>query len=140
MVIVRARKRIVLLVLAAILLGGCGLFSKEPVTVTSLTLTDQVDEKTKQAVRPVQSYPAGATQFFASVKVINPQKGTKVTARWLFEGKLVDEWPLEFQSTGDRFVAFNLVSNGNQPFPPGSYRVEILLDDQPKLQQDFKVQ
>lgn len=136
----RAIIGVLLLSLAAALVGGCGLLSKGPAAVASLTLTNQVNEKTKEAVRPVQGYPAGTTQFFASVKVVSPQKGTKVAARWLFEGKLIDEWPLEFQTTGDRFVAFHLLSNGNQPFPNGSYRVEILLDGKQVQQQDFKVE
>lgn len=138
---VRRRFGILLVLIAIGLISGCGLFRREPAAIDSLTLTDQVDERTKQAVRPLNGFPATATQFFASVKVLNAGKGTKVTARWLYEGKLVDEWPLVFQDAdGDRFVAFNLVHRDSQPFPPGSYRVEILLDGKLVKQQDFNVQ
>ncbi len=138
---VRLLVSILLLTLAAGLLGGCGLFTKEPAAVSPITLTDQVDEKTKEARRPLTGYPATTTEFFAVVKVMNPRQGTKVAARWYYDGKFVQEFPLDFAESGkDRFVAFNLVSSSNQPFPTGQYKVEILLDGNVVQQQEFKVE
>lgn len=128
------------LVLAATLMAGCGLLSKGEPSVASVTVTDKVDERTREALRSVTSFPSGPKEFFASVKVLNPRKGTRVKARWLYENRPVDEYELTFDMTGDRYVAFNLTTNPGKTFPSGAYKVLVFLDDKQVSETSFTVE
>jgi len=108
--------------------------------VGSLTVTDRINERTKEPVGAVSNFAPKPSQFFASAKILNPRKGTRVVARWYFEDKLVDESEVKFDVTGDRYVAFNLKAAQNKPFPSGRYQVRVLIDDNPQQQVDFKVE
>lgn len=129
-----------LLTLVLHLLTGCGILKKDPPTIASLTLTDKVDERRKSALIPRTSFPRETREFFASVQVLNPRKGTIVKAEWYFERKLVDESDVTFDVAGDRYVAFNLVTASNKPFPNGPYKVKIFLDGKMTHEMDFRVE
>lgn len=131
---------VVLLSLAALLLGGCGLTKADPPSIGSLTVTDRVEEPTKAPGTPLTTFPSQSTHFYASVQVLNPAKKTRVMARWYFDQKLIDEYEVTFERPGDRYVAFKLQSETAKPFPPGSYKVEILLDGKLVEQKSFQVQ
>jgi hypothetical protein len=128
------------LTVMALLLTGCGLVKSDPPAIGSLTLTDRIDEHTKAATSPRDGFPAQTGQFFASVQVLNPVKQTKVMARWYFDQKLIDEYELTFDVTGDRYVAFQLTSAADKPFPSGPYKVEVLLDGRLVEQKEFRVE
>ncbi len=128
------------LALGANLLAGCSLYTKEPPAIGSLTVTDKVNERTKEPIGAVSNFPPKPLQFFASAKILNPRKGTRVQARWYYEDKLVDEADVQFEATGDRYVAFNLIAAQNKPFPSGQYQVRLFLDGKPQQQLDFKVE
>lgn len=126
--------------LGANLVAGCSLLTKEPPAIGSLTVTDKVNERTREPIGAVSNFAPKPLQFFASAKVLNPRKGTRVQARWYYEDKLVDESDVQFEATGDRYVAFNLVAAQDKPFPSGQYQVRLFLDGKPQQQLDFKVE
>lgn len=126
------------LLLAA--LAGCGLGKRQAPSITSLTVTDQVDPHTKSPLAPRTEFPPTAAEFFASVRVAHAVKGTRVKAEWYYEGKLVDESDVVFPEAGDRYVAFNLISASKKPFPSGSYKVRVFLDDTAGPESLFSVQ
>jgi hypothetical protein len=128
------------LCLFSALLAGCNLLSKAGPTVATVTLTDKVDERTKAALTPLLTFPPNSTEFYASVKVMDPQKGTKVKARWLYNDLPIDEYEITFSITGDRHVAFNLTASAGKTFPTGSYKVLIFLNESKVSETPFTVQ
>jgi hypothetical protein len=131
------------LVLIAVTLSGCGLLSQEPPSVASVTLSSQVDDRTKAAVNPVTSFPTKSKQLFASVRVEDPQPGTKVEARWLYDQdgdgsfKVVDVAEVSFTEKGNRYVAFSL--RAPTTFPDGRYKVQVLLDGEQAQEVSFQI-
>jgi len=129
-----------LLTVMVLLVSGCGLLQSDLPVIESLTLTDQIDEHTKAALDSLDGFPAQTSQFYASVRVLNPIKQTKVMARWYFDQKLIDEYELAFDVKGDRYIAFQLSSTAGKPFPSGTYKIEVLLDGSLVEQREFRVQ
>lgn len=136
-------RRAAFLLLATFVLAtlfGCSLVKRRPPEISSLTLTDQVDPHRKSAVRPLAQFEPGTSEFFASVRVLRPVKGTRVAADWYFDGKLVDSAEVLFDRSGSRYVAFNLVSASQKPFPAGSYKVKIYLDGTSVREAQFDIE
>ena len=132
------------LLLTAGLLGGCGLLTKEPPAVASVTLTDKVDPRTRAAANAVTAFPKGTKVMYTSVQVLRPQKGTKVEAHWHYdqEGKgsfgLVDAAEVVFDTASqDRHVAFSL--EATTTFPAGAYKVQVFLDGKAVKELAFSV-
>lgn len=136
----RQRSVVLFLTVVTLLLTGCGLVNSDPPAIGSLTLTDRIDEHTKAATSPRDGFNAQTSQFYASVKVLNPVQQTKVMARWYYDQKLVDEYELAFDVKGDRYVAFQLTSAAGKPFPAGPYKIEVLLDGTLVEQKEFRVE
>jgi hypothetical protein len=133
------------LMLAVLLISGCSMISKDPPSLTSATLTNKVDEKTKAPGAAVTSFPAQTKQFFVSTLIKNPKKGTKVEARWQFDEQgqgnftNVDTAEVSFdKESRQRYAAFSLTPTTS--FPPGSYRVQIYLDGTLAKEIVFQVQ
>lgn len=123
--------------LASGLLGGCGLLSKDSPKVASVTLSDKIDSTTKAALTSLATFPKDSKLLYASVKVLNPQKGTKVEARWFLADRPINSSEVTFTETGDRHVAFSLTAR--EPFPPGEYKVQIWLDGKLAEEKPFGV-
>lgn len=118
---------------AVLLLSACSPLTKAPPSVESITLTDQVDERTSAALRPLTTFPAATKRIFAAVKVTDGGKGTKLEAQWHYKGDQngflhVDNAAFTFEQPATQHVAFSLVSN--EGLPKGDYKVIILLDGQ----------
>lgn len=126
--------------LLLVFLTGCGLVKRQPPSITSITITDQVDQRTRAPITPRTQFPPTASEFFASVRVAHAVKGTRVKAEWYYEGKLVDEADVVFPEPGDRYVAFNLVSAEQKPFPSGTYKVKVFLDGAGGQEAHFAIQ
>jgi hypothetical protein len=121
------------LLLTALLLSGCNLLSKEPPTLASATVTDQVDAKTRAPAREVTTFPKDSKQLYVSALIKNPRQGTKVQAIWQYDRENrgafapVDEKEVSFdKESRERYVAFGLTATTT--FPAGTYRVQLLLD------------
>lgn len=125
---------LVCLLLCAMLMAGCSLSKgKQPASLASATLTDQVDEKTKAPLRSLTGFPTGSKVIFISTLIKNPQKGTKVEARWFYDKDAkgnflpVDTATVNFdEASRDKYVAYSL--QATETFPAGSYKVQIWLD------------
>lgn len=133
-----------LLLLSAVLLGGCSLLAKNPPGVVSVTLTDQVKEGSMAPANARESFPNSTQLIYASALVSNPQKGTKVEARWTFdkEGQgnyvPIDSSSVTFpEARKENYVAFSL--KAVTTFMPGTYKVQILLDDKPAREATFTI-
>lgn len=133
------KRRLIGLLLLFITLALGSACSRTPASIFSLTVTASVDERTKEPGEPVKLFPAGTTQFYAVARVLHPRKGTKVKCVWYYENREVDQSEITFDVTGDRHVAFNLVSTPGKVFPPGPYRAEVWLDGQKTHDANFEV-
>lgn len=116
------RRLILLLLLAALSLGGCG----GAPAVKKIVLTDEVDEQ-QAPVRTVTSFPEGARKFYLSALIANPVQGTQLKVRWRFNGHLVDEFELIMPDRRDRWAAFDL--KAIKAFPSGQYQADLFLDN-----------
>jgi hypothetical protein len=117
------------------LLAGCSLIRQDPPSVHSITMTDQVEPHSKAPIHSVTTFPKNTRQLYASVRVLRPRKGSKIEGRWYYDKdrkqnfRLVNSADVIFdRSSKERYVAFTLTSD--QPFPPGAYKVEVLLEGQ----------
>ena len=137
----RVPLRLLCLLLAAFTLVSC---STPPPTLTSAVLTDKVDEQTMAPLNPVSSFPKTAKTLYVSSLVANPKKGTRVEAHWFFDKEskgsylAVDQAVVTFESVGkNRYVAFRL--DAVTEFQPGTYKVELHLDDKLTKELTFAV-
>jgi len=131
-----------LLLLSAVLLGGCSPLAKNPPGVVSVTLTDQVKEGSMAPENARESFASSTQLIYASALVSNPRKGTKVEARWTFdkEGQgtysPIDHSDVTFpDARKESYVAFSL--KAVTTLMPGTYKVQILLDDKPAKEATF---
>lgn len=138
----RASIALLISLLAALLLSGCGLLAKDPPGVGSVTLTDQVQEGSMAPVSTLDSFTTNHKVIYAAALVQNARKGTELEARWTFEREgafiPVDSSTVTFPRDGkENYVAFSL--KAVTTFMPGTYKVEILLDGKPIREQSFKI-
>lgn len=75
--------------------------------------------------------------IYAAVATDGPGKGT-IVARWIYAGRLVSEEQRNVSYTREAYTEFHIQNSGG--FPPGDYRVEILLDGTEVASRDFRVQ
>jgi hypothetical protein len=61
-----------------------------------------------------------------------------IVARWSYLGHVVSETQKRVSYKGDGATEFHFQSAGG--FPPGDYKVEILVDGQPVASRDFRVE
>lgn len=132
---IRALCLTIALFLVASLAAGCGLFGpKEPASLASVTLTDQVDDHTKAPLSNLTEFPAGTKVLYVSALVKAPAKGTGVQAQWWYdkEGKgtfsPIDTADVTFPDAArEKYVAFSLTATTT--FPPGAYKVKVSVDN-----------
>ena len=123
-----------LIVLAALLpITACG--PSEPVRFETIQLG--------RALNPDNSVGAHTTRFkpddtvYVALLSEHPGSGT-VTVRWKLNGQTVSEGKRDVSYTRAAATEFHLQNSGG--FPPGSYRVEILVNDQPAGTREFRVE
>lgn len=140
----RASAWLACLLLTLLLLSGCSLLAKDPPSVLSITMTDQVQEGSMEPVGSLDSFPASTKLLYAVALIKSPRQGTKVDAEWTFdqEGtgafKPVDASSVTFPQAGrQNYVAFSL--KAVTAFIPGTYKVTILLDGKPSQDLTFKI-
>ena len=127
------RRRAVAIVMAAGLALSCG--PSEPLEMSRLQLGS--------ALNPDNSVSRHTTRFkpddtvYVSVISDRPGWGT-ITARWSLHGQVVSEATRDVSYTRGAATEFHLQNSGG--FPPGAYRVEILIDGEPVGSRDFRVE
>ena len=95
-----------------------------------------------KSLNPDNSVGTHTTRFkpddtvYVSLLSEEPGEGT-VTARWMFGGQLVSEASKPVSYMRPAATEFHLQNSGG--FPPGDYKVEVLLDGQSVGTRDFKV-
>lgn len=75
--------------------------------------------------------------MYVSILSDDPGSGL-VTVRWLLNGQLVSEAKRDVSYTRAAATEFHLQNSGG--FPPGSYRVEILINGQQAGMREFRVE
>jgi len=139
----RAILALVVLCLVGLTLAARLWLESGPPRVTTLALTTQIDPATKAPRTTLEDFPPGTKVMYAVVKVKNPRRGTRVESKWYFDrygtGRygLVDSSFVTFPDRRDRYVAFSLAAQ--ETFPPGTYKVSILVDGQVALEREFRV-
>jgi outer membrane usher protein FimD/PapC len=74
---------------------------------------------------------------YVSLLSEQPGSGT-VTVRWLLNGQTVSEAKRDVSYTRPAATEFHLQNSGG--FPPGNYRVEVLVNGQSAGSRDFRVE
>ncbi len=72
-----------------------------------------------------------------SLLSVQPGSGT-VTVRWVLNGQTVSEATRDVSYTREAATEFHLQNSGG--FPPGSYRVDVLVNGQPAGSRQFTVE
>jgi hypothetical protein len=121
-----------LLVLASVT-GACR--PSEPLRIANLQLG--------RSLNPDNSVAAHTTRFkpddtvYVSILSDDPGSGL-VTVRWLLNGQVVSEAKRDVSYTRAAATEFHLQNSGG--FPPGSYRVDILINGQQAGSREFRVE
>lgn len=114
----------------AVVMAACG--PSERPRVTTLQLG--------RSLNPDDSVSAHTTRFkpddtvYVSILSDEPGYGT-ITVRWRLHGQLVSEATREVPYTRAAATEFHLQNSGG--FPPGSYRVDVLIDGEPVGSREF---
>jgi len=128
--VVRTGAGVVLLVA---FIAGCG--PSEPLQISTLQLG--------RALNPDNSVAAHTTRFkpddtmYVSILSDEPGFGT-ITVRWLLHGQVISEAKRDVSYTRAAATEFHLQNSGG--FPPGAYRVEVLIDGKPAGSREFRVE
>ena len=113
--------------------GACR--SNEPLRVNTIQLG--------RGLNPDNTVSGHTTRFkptdtiYVSVLTDNAGSGT-VSARWTFAGRVVSEPTKDVSYRGAAATEFHIQNSGG--FPPGDYRVEIVLDGKPIASREFRVE
>jgi hypothetical protein len=117
----------------ALTVAACG--PSEPLKVGTLQLG--------RSLNPDSSISAHTTRFkpddtvYVSILSDEPGYGT-VTVRWLLYGQLVSEATREVSYTRAAATEFHLQNSGG--FPPGTYRVDVLINGELVGSREFRVE
>lgn len=120
------------LIVLTVLAGGCR--PSEPLRVTALQLGRSRNADNSVGGHTTQFRPDQA--IYASAYTDGPGAGT-IVARWIYAGRVVSEERKNVSYTREAFTEFHIQNSGG--FPPGDYRVEILLDGTEVASRDFRV-
>jgi hypothetical protein len=118
---------------AAGLAMACG--PSEPLQIANLQLG--------RSLNPDNSVGAHTTRFkpdetvYVSILSDEPGAGT-ITARWLLNGQVVSEAKRDVSYNREAATEFHLQNSGG--FPPGTYRVEILINGEPSGSRELRVE
>ena len=121
------------LVLLLVLAAACR--PSEPLRVSGLQLGRSRNADNSVGGHTTQFRPDQT--IYASVVTDGPGSGT-IAARWIYAGRLVSEERKDVSYNREAYTEFHIQNSGG--FPPGDYRVEILLDGTEVASRDFRVQ
>lgn len=128
--------RVPLLLLAvAVALAMAACRPSEPLRVTTLQLGRSLNPDNSVGAHTTRFKPDDT--FYVSILSDEPGYGT-ITVRWRFGGQVVSETMREVSYQRGAATEFHLQNSGG--FPPGDYRVEILINGEPAGSRDFRVE
>ena len=120
------------LVVACASSAGC--HSNDPLRVNTIQLGRGVNPDNTVSGHTTRFKPSDT--IYVSVLTDGPGSGT-IAARWTFAGRVVSEPQREVSYRGPAATEFHIQNSGG--FPPGDYRVEILLDGKSIATREFRV-
>jgi hypothetical protein len=89
-------------------------------------------------VEPAETFAPGDT-FYVSVELRGYRTGMDLRARWLYEGQVITETPLDTPDAGDGYAGFSLSPENPPEWPPGQYAVDIVYEDHVLNRAAFRV-
>jgi hypothetical protein len=113
------------------LLAGC----RPPLKVATLQLGRTLNSDNTVA-NITTRFKMGDSIYAAALT--NETGASTITARWSFNGRVVSDTDKKVSYKGQAATAFEFKSADG--FPPGDYKVEILVDGQPAVERDFRVE
>jgi hypothetical protein len=119
-------------VVAALVLSACA--PGNPLTVSNVQIGRSINSD--DSVGTFASRFAPEERVYVAVLTDGPGTST-ITARWTWNGQQISEESKEVSYREPAATAFNIQRAGG--FPPGSYRVEILVDGASAATRDFVV-
>ena len=90
-----------------------------------------------EPIKPTTTFAPDAT-FFVSIKLEAYQPDKPVTARWTYEGQVINETTLSTDDIGDGYAGFSL-SHSESKWPVGRYAIEIFANGQSLESASFEV-
>lgn len=116
------------------LAGLVGCSSDEPLRVSTIQLGRSLNPDNTVGTHTTRFKPDDT--IYASVHTDGPGSGT-IAARWLYAGRVVSEPQKPVSYRGPAATEFHIQNSGG--FPPGDYKVEILLDGASVGTREFRV-
>ena len=123
----------VALLVTATLASACR--PSEPLRITNLQLGRSLNPDNSVATHTTRFKPDDTV--FVSILSDDPGSGL-VTVRWLLNGQVVSEAKRDVSYTRAAATEFHLQNSGG--FPPGSYRVDVLINGQQAATREFRVE
>ena len=127
----RARRALLIGVLSALIVTAC---SRGPLHVRTIQVGRTLNSDNSVGTITSQFKPTDT--IYVAVLTDATGSGT-ITARWTYVGRSVSEESKAVSYKGAAATQFHIQSSGG--FPPGDYKVEILLDGKSIGEREFKV-
>lgn len=129
---------IAVFLLSVVLVSTCACQLWQP-ALENIKIGNQIDDKTKEVVSPVTTFPASTEAIYASVYLKNAFNNVKLRATWQREGHDLSE-PTEIDTSGSRFAAFSVQRPVNG-WKSGNYTVTIEIPDtDQRLRTNFNIE
>ena len=125
--------RVALLLCAAVVIAGCS--PGVPFKIQTLQLGKSLNPDNSVGTHTTRFKPGDT--IYVSLLSDQPGEGT-VTVKWMFGGQVVSEAKKDVSYMRPAATEFHLQNSGG--FPPGEYRVDILINGQPAGSREFRVE
>jgi hypothetical protein len=122
-----------LVFIAAAASSGCR--PSEPLQIESLQLGRTLNSDNSVSAHTTRFKPDDTV--YVALLSEQPGSGT-VTVRWVLNGQTVSEATRDVSYTRSAATEFHLQNSGG--FPPGTYRVDVLVNGQPAGTREFRVE
>jgi hypothetical protein len=129
----RAKSLRPLLLCVVLALVGCS--PGVPLQVKTLQLGKSLNPDNSVGTHTTRFKPDDT--IYVALLSEEPGEGT-VTVRWMFGGQVVSEAKQDVSYMRPAATEFHLQNSGG--FPPGEYRVDILVNGQPAGSREFRVE
>ncbi len=129
---------IAVFLLSVVLVSTCACQLFQP-ALENIKVGNQVNDKTKEVISPVATFPASTEVIYASVYLKNAFSDVKLRATWSWEGHDLSA-PTELDASGSRFAAFSVQRPVNG-WKSGNYTVTIEMPDtDQRLSTNFRIE